>query len=297
MHVSKRYLNGLLKVLQTKYADKFQGFTHTRMRSYTEEDSGVTVHTEGGHKVFAPQMVMATNVPLQKASIITKQAYYRTYCIAMRTPKDAFPDILLYDNGDPYIYVRKTAHPSSTHEYLIVGGEDHKVGQESSTGYGKHYQHLEAWARKHYPAVEATEYKWSGQIIEPNDYMAFIGLNTGGTDKVYISTGDSGNGLTHGVIAGKLLTDLILGTPNPWASLYSPSRKPKPRTLLENVSENVNQNLQYARYLKSDVGDIESVPRCSGAVIKGGITKLGKPLAVYKDVSVSADKKNCLLCG
>jgi glycine/D-amino acid oxidase-like deaminating enzyme len=32
-------------------------------------------------------------------------------------------------------------------------------------------------------------------------------------------------GMTHGTIAGMLLTDLILKRDNPWASLYDPSRK------------------------------------------------------------------------
>jgi hypothetical protein len=203
----------------------------------------------------------------------------------MRAPNGAYKDVLLYDNGDPYIYIRKTAHPDPKYEYLVVGGEDHKVGQETSEGYGKHYQHLEAWTRAHYPFVEETEFRWSGQIIEPNDYMAFIGKNTGSDKNVYVSTGDSGNGLTHGVIAGRLITDLITGVENPWTLLYSPSRKPKPRNIPEEVSENVNQNLQFARYIKTDVSDIESIPRCSGAVMHGGLSKLGKPIAVYKDVS------------
>ena len=43
---------------------------------------------------------------------------------------------------------------------------------------------------------------------------------------MFIATGDSGKGMTHGTIAGMLLTDLILGRDNPWATLYDPSRKP-----------------------------------------------------------------------
>jgi Rieske Fe-S protein len=41
---------------------------------------------------------------------------------------------------------------------------------------------------------------------------------------VYIVTGDSGNGMTHGTIAGLLITDLINGKENPWEKLYNPSR-------------------------------------------------------------------------
>ncbi|KAI5815658.1 gamma-glutamylputrescine oxidoreductase [Pyronema omphalodes] len=278
-----KYLNGLLKVMQEKYGSHFQAYAQTRMDTYKDTGDSVIVTTEGKHTLEGKHLVMATNVPMQKIEVIGKQAYYRTYCIAMKAPKGAYEDLCLYDNGDPYVYVRKTAHPDKNYEYIIVGGEDHKVGQETPEGYGKHYQHLEAWTRKHYPFVLETEYRWSGQIVEPNDHIAFIGQNTGSDKNVYISTGDSGNGLTHGVIAGKLLTDLMMGLENKWSKLYDPSRKPKKDTISELVSENLNQNAQYARWIKTDVNDIEDIPRCAGAVMHGGLSKLGKPIAVYKD--------------
>jgi glycine/D-amino acid oxidase-like deaminating enzyme len=57
------------------------------------------------------------------------------------------------------------------------------------------------------------------------DGMAFIGPNPGEDKNVYIATGDSGNGITHGTIAGIVLSDLIQGKENRWANLYSPNRK------------------------------------------------------------------------
>ena len=60
--------------------------------------------------------------------------------------------------------------------------------------------------------------------MEPVDGLAFIGRNPG-DDNVYIATGDSGHGMTHGTIAGMLIGDLIQNRDNPWAKLYDPSRK------------------------------------------------------------------------
>jgi len=45
--------------------------------------------------------------------------------------------------------------------------------------------------------------------METIDGLAFIGRNPMDKDNVYIVTGDSGMGLTHGTIAGMLLPDLI----------------------------------------------------------------------------------------
>jgi glycine/D-amino acid oxidase-like deaminating enzyme len=271
-------------VLSKKHKGLFEGYTHTRMFQHKDNGDSVTVTTEGNQTITAKRMIMATNVPIHNMSIILKEAYYRTYCIAISAPKGSYPDKLIYTNGDPYIYVRKAAHPDNTREFLVVGGEDHKVGQESPDGYERHYQNLTEWTRQHFPYVAAQpEFKWSGQIVEPNDYLAFTGVNTSSEKNVFVNSGDSGNGLTHGVIASRLLTDLLTGTENGWKSLYDPARKPKPRTATEAASENLNQNLTYRRWLNTDISDIEELAPCTGGVIRGGPTKLGKPLAVYKD--------------
>ena len=74
--------------------------------------------------------------------------------------------------------------------------------------------------------------------MEPVDGLAFIGRNPG-EQNIYVVTGDSGNGMTHGTIAGILLTDLILGRDNEWTMLYDPSRISL-RAAPEFAKENLN---------------------------------------------------------
>src|SRR5206468_8969669 len=100
----------------------------------------------------------------------------------------------------------------------IVGGEDHRVGQGDPA---IHWPALEAWTRDRFPEAGITLSRWSGQILEPHDGLAYIGHEQ---DHVFVVTGDSGNGLTHGTIAGMLLPALIENRPHPWAKLYAPSR-------------------------------------------------------------------------
>ena len=107
---------------------------------------------------------------------------------------------------------------------MIVGGEDHKTGQADDSS--ERYARLETWARERFPMIREIRFRWSGQIMETIDGLAFIGRNPLDEPNVFIATGDSGMGMTHGTIAGILLTDLILGRENPWAPLYDPSRKP-----------------------------------------------------------------------
>src|SRR4029079_13217550 len=124
---------------------------------------------------------------------------------------------------------------------VIVGGEDHKSGH-ADDGHERHAR-LEAWARERFPSIGRIAFTWAGQVMETLDVLAYIGRNPG-DQNVYVVTGDSGMGMTHGTIAGMLIPDLIAGTQNPWAEVFDPSRTPV-RSAGEFVSENANVALQY----------------------------------------------------
>ena len=115
--------------------------------------------------------------------------------------------------------------------------------------------------------------------MEPIDGLAFIGRNPMDSDNIYIVTGDSGNGMTHGTIAGILLTDLINERKNPWEEIYDPSRIQLEKTK-DFIEENVNAVKQYGDFLKGDQIDSEDFLAIGeGAIIRNGM----KRLAVYKD--------------
>jgi glycine/D-amino acid oxidase-like deaminating enzyme len=109
-----KYLNGILRWLKDQ--PNFACYTHTRMTNITEkgiEIAGlgrktVEISTVNGHKVSANHAVETTNVPLQKLSVIAEMEYERTYCIAIRVPKDYIEDCLIYDQAEAYKYVRFT---------------------------------------------------------------------------------------------------------------------------------------------------------------------------------------------
>ena len=51
---------------------------------------------------------------------------------------------------------------------------------------------IERWAREQFPGTGPVQYRWSGQILEPVDGLAFIGPNPGVVPNIYVATGDSG---------------------------------------------------------------------------------------------------------
>jgi len=214
--------------------------------------------------------------------IHSKQAAFRTYVIGARVPKGSVPHGLYWDTPNPYHYIRiQTAEDKSGHDLdydvLIVDGEDHKTGQAVDTD--ERFVRLEAWTRERFPMVERVDYRWSGQVIEPVDYMAYIGKNPGGDEHIWIATGDSGNGMTHGTIAGIVLNELVQGRKHQWSRLYDPSRV-RLRATPEYAKENFNVVEQYKDWFTgSDTSDVAAIKPGEGAVIGRGRGKI----AVYRD--------------
>ena len=142
--------------------------------------------------------------------------------MGLRVAKGSVPWLQWWDTLDPYHYVRVAGPLNELQDLLIVGGEDHKTGQADDALV--RFERLTAWAWARFPVLGRPLYRWSGQVMEPIDGLGFIGRNPG-DEHVFIATGDSGNGMTHGTIAGMLLSDLILRRDNPWTEAYDPSRK------------------------------------------------------------------------
>jgi glycine/D-amino acid oxidase-like deaminating enzyme/nitrite reductase/ring-hydroxylating ferredoxin subunit len=244
------------------------------------------VATAGGATITAGAVVVATNSPFNDmVAIHTKQAPYHTYAIGLRVQPGAVTHALYWDTEDPYHYVRLQRTSAAALggdsgdaiDVLIAGGEDHKAGQaqDADARFGR----LEAWARDRFPAAGGVEFRWSGQVMETLDGLAYIGRNPLDSDNVYVATGDSGMGITHGTIAGLLLTDLIQGRPNVWADLYDPSRT-RSGSALEWVKENVNVALQYKDWLTAgDVTSVDEITPANGAVV----VEEGRKIAVYRD--------------
>ena len=251
-------------------------FTATHASKITG-GKNATVTTPNG-TVTAGSIVVATNTPVNDLVVVhTKQAPYMTYVIGARVPKNSVTHALYWDTGDPYYYVRLQPVIDADHDLLIVGGEDHKTGQADDTE--QRHARLEAWTRERFPSMRDVAYRWAGQVMEPVDGLAFIGRNPLDADNVYLATGDSGNGMTHGTIAGMLITDLIAGRNNPWEKLYDPGRITLSASG-EYAKEAANVAAQYADWVTpGDVAEVGEIPKDSGAVIRRGASKV----AVYCD--------------
>ncbi|MGQ0764734.1 MAG: FAD-dependent oxidoreductase [Gemmatimonadota bacterium] len=266
-----RYLTGVVRAIVER-----GGRIFTRTHADSIEEGRVV---SGSHTLTARSIVVATNTPINdRVAIHTKQAPYMTYAIGAHLPRGALQHALWWDTGDPYHYVRLSSAGGSApdREVLIVGGEDHKTGQADDSD--SRHDLLENWARARFPMIEDVAFRWAGQVMETIDGLAFIGRNPG-DEHIYIATGDSGQGMTHGTIAGLLLSDLIAGIENPWVSLYDPSRKSL-RAFTDLARENLNVAAQYADWARpGEVASADDVAAGDGAILRKGLSLV----AVFRD--------------
>jgi glycine/D-amino acid oxidase-like deaminating enzyme/nitrite reductase/ring-hydroxylating ferredoxin subunit len=279
-HIMK-YLKGLADAIV-----QMGGEIYTNTHAESVDKTGAKAN---GYTVRANHIVVATNTPVNDIlTMHTKQFAYRTYVIGAKIPKDILPYAMWWDTGNqnskwvakPYHYVRLEPFDNN-YDLLLSGGEDHKTGQADQEHITEEnrYDNLISWTKQHFPYFSNIDYKWSGQVMEPVDSLAFIGKNPG-DENIYIITGDSGNGMTHGTLGGLIINDLIMGNPNAYVDLYDPSRVTL-RTGIDFLKEVGNMAYTMAKdwVATDDIKDVSGLELNKGAIISKGIEKV----AVYKD--------------
>jgi glycine/D-amino acid oxidase-like deaminating enzyme/nitrite reductase/ring-hydroxylating ferredoxin subunit len=268
-----RYLRGLAAA-----ARRYGALLATPVQAVDVENGDpLRVRTAAGPTVTAGAVVVATNTPFSlRLAIHTKQAAYRTYAVAACVPRGSIGDALYWDTEDPFHYARLSPGAGGE-DVLIVGGEDHKTGQDDQ-GHSSRFARLESWMRARFDAVGRVTARWSGQVTESMDGLAFIGPIDPGS-RLYVVTGDSGNGYTHGTIGGMLLSDLIADRLNPWSATYDPSRI-RLRALPTFAHENLNVARQLGDWIhRGTAADTAHVAPGTGEIVRRGLT----PVAVYRD--------------
>jgi glycine/D-amino acid oxidase-like deaminating enzyme/nitrite reductase/ring-hydroxylating ferredoxin subunit len=280
-----KYLQGLAEAVTRSGG---QIFTGTKVEEAFGGDNA-RVTTTNRLTVTAKAVVVATNSPINDRYVIhTKQAPYTTYVIGLHVRRGDVAHALFWDTAEragmetdlgpvPYHYVRVAKGDNVSDQILIVGGEDHKTGQAED--FEQRFQRLEDWARVRWPKGGDVLFQWSGQVMEPVDGLGYIGRNPADENNVYIVTGDSGNGMTHGAIAGMLIPELIRRGDHAWAKLYDPSRITL-RASTDFAKENINVAKQYVDYFTGgDAASADDLKPGEGAVIRRGLHKI----AAYRD--------------
>ncbi|HEU5080994.1 MAG TPA: FAD-dependent oxidoreductase [Opitutaceae bacterium] len=269
-----KYLSALLKTIP---GDGSHVFEQSNADEFSDDPLSIKT---GDYTIRGKYIVIATHNPLTGNSGLfksmmfqTKLALYSSYVVSGKVPSGTVPEASFWDTSDPYDYLRVDRRPD--HDYIIFGGEDHKTGLEQDTQAP--FIRLERRLRTFLPQL-SLDRQWSGQVIETNDGLPFIGE---AVENQFIATGFSGNGTTFGTLAAMMAVDAMLKRENPWKDIFDPHRA----KILGGTWTYIKENKDYPFHLLRDRlarGEGDSVDQLARG--EGKILKLeGKKVAAYRD--------------
>jgi glycine/D-amino acid oxidase-like deaminating enzyme/nitrite reductase/ring-hydroxylating ferredoxin subunit len=271
----RKYLVALLRLLCAGKG------CHVYEQTNVEEIEGtpITATTSHGARIHCEHVLIATHVPLQGKSgllpatvLQSKLAPYSSYVVGGWVPRGVVHEGLYWDTGDPYDYVRVDRRHD--HDFIIFGGEDHKTGQVEQTT--DCFSRLEQRLKSLLPDIAIT-HRWSGQVIETNDGLPYIGETA---ERQYVATGFGGHGMTFGTLSAMMFADHVAGQTNPWAELFDAGRTKIKGGLWNYLKENKDYPyyLIRDRFAGTSGHSLRAIKRGHGEVIEVN----GHPAAVYR---------------
>ena len=163
--------------------------------------------------VTAENIVAATHFPLlnKHGAYFLKLYQARSYVLALEN----VPEVggMYVDEGEKGLSFRDYKG------FLLLGGGGHRTGKK-----GGGWRELEDFAKRRYPRAGIAA-RWAAQDCMTLDGVPYVGRYSRGTKGLYVATGFNKWGMTSSMAAARLLADLVQGKENPWAELFSPSRR------------------------------------------------------------------------
>jgi glycine/D-amino acid oxidase-like deaminating enzyme/nitrite reductase/ring-hydroxylating ferredoxin subunit len=256
-----KYLSGLARAI------KGDGSVIHELTEVTEVKDAQTV-IANDCKIETGYVVIATHDPLMGKTGTTTAALYQSkifpyssYVLGGKVPQGLLPEACFWDTSEPYYYVR--VEKGRAYDYVIFGGEDHKTGQVENTE--QCFKKLTRALRDFIPEAKPDR-QWSGQVIETNDGLPYIGETA---PRQFAATGFGGNGMTFGTLAGLMARDAALGKKNPWQELLAFSRTRVRGGTWKYISENLDYPYYYVkdRLFGSDGKSTRVVKRGQGKIL------------------------------
>lgn len=250
-------------------------FEQTRVRT-VEGEEPCRVRTNSGHTVTAQDVIVATHLPILDQGLFFAKSYpQRSYLIGARINAEQALNGMFIGTGEKYRSLRTTPTDDGG-TLLLIGGEGHKVGEADDTE--QRFERLAAYAHDRF-GVATVDYYWSSQDVVSFDKLPYIGKLTPMNQHTYVATGFSLWGMSNGTLAGMILSDLILGQPNPWAELYDATR-PTPFLTQDSIKNNLDVGARWVGdRFKGLFDSPEHVNPGEGKLVTSNVQKI----AAYRD--------------
>ena len=244
-------------------------YEHTEALTLDKEKEKYLVKTPQG-SIRANQVIVTTHYPFFTIPFFLplRSHIERSYLTASKV--DTIQNINAITSTNPTASFR--FHQDKDSYFLYVGGS-HSLGDQLD--YQQNYQKVIEKARSYHKEID---YVWQNHDIMTNDHLPFIGQLKKSDSHLFIATGFNTWGMTNGVLAGKILGDLVLGKENPYRTLFLPYRGITFESVKNFMMDTVHSTKTYAlshfkNYYSFYLDEVQ-------------ITKLdGKKCGIYIDVT------------
>lgn len=210
---SVKYIRNLAKVCQ-KYQIKI--YEHVTAQEIKKEKNFFSIKTDK-YEIKSKQVIIATHYPffLLPMMIPFKTHLEKSHLLACREKK--LKNFNAITNQKPSVTMR---YYQNQDPYFIFGGNTYNMANEIN------YLEEEKKIQKEMEDFtnEKIIYSWSICDVTTRDYLPFIGRLDGKYENLYIATGYNKWGMTNSVLAGKIISDLILKKENIYSDLFDPKR-------------------------------------------------------------------------
>ena len=172
---------------------------------------GNTAITDHG-QIVADKIIVATHFPFLNphGAYFLKLYQHRSYVLALENT--GFPGGMYIGSEQNSLSLRRFG------AQLLLGSGGHRTGMS-----GGGWAELSAFAAQAYPQAREVG-RWATQDCISLDSIPYIGQYSRSTPHLLVATGFSKWGMTGSMVSANILTDMVLGIENPWASVFSPSR-------------------------------------------------------------------------
>lgn len=206
-------------------------YENTMINNLTRTEYGY-IASCGDYKIKTKKVILACFYPFFfKPGLFPFKTYIKKeYVGAALTDK-----IKRFNAIDDSKRVNSIRYHSDSKDYVIYTSESRKLG--SNMDNEKRYKDL-FWKMKS-NFNNNIKYYWFNYDIMTPDNMPIIGYYEKFNKDLLIGTGYNAWGMTNGTLAGKIISDLILGNKNEYSSLFTPFRNTNIFKIFNTLSYNV----------------------------------------------------------
>lgn len=192
-------------------------FEHTKATSLTKKDTYYLIKTDK-QIIKARKVIVTTHYPffVIPGLIPLKTHMEKTYLTASKNNNKLNFNALMEEN--PNITMRDHEDKEN---YLIFGGYSHKLNKNFN--YKETLTKIKNDLQNNFNLQ--VDYQWEANDVMTSDYLPLIGQINKNHPNLFIATGFNKWGMTNGVIAGKILSNLVQNKTDDYEELFSPMRK------------------------------------------------------------------------